>query len=71
VGGAVQILMRKASSESEIDAAFAMFVQRHAGAVVVDSDAYFTSRHEQLVALRRGMPSRRSMRGANTLSAAD
>jgi putative tryptophan/tyrosine transport system substrate-binding protein len=41
----------KASTESEIDAAFASLVQRQAGALVVSADPFFNSRREQLVAL--------------------
>jgi putative ABC transport system substrate-binding protein len=40
-----------ASSDSEIDAAFAALAQGHAGALVVQADPIFTSRREQLVAL--------------------
>jgi putative tryptophan/tyrosine transport system substrate-binding protein len=40
-----------ASSEREIDAAFASLVQGHAGALVVQADPFFTSRREYLVAL--------------------
>jgi putative ABC transport system substrate-binding protein len=47
----VQLYILKASTESEIDAAFASLVQRQAGALVVSSDAFFYSRREQLVAL--------------------
>jgi putative ABC transport system substrate-binding protein len=47
----VQLQILKASSESEIDAAFATLVQRHAGALIVSPDSFFTSQHEQLVAL--------------------
>ena len=47
----VQLHILKAGSESEIDAAFASLVQQHAGALVVDSDPFFSSRREQLVAL--------------------
>ena len=39
------------SSESEIDAAFATVVQRHASALVVGTDPFLSSRREQLVAL--------------------
>jgi len=48
-GAQLQIL--KAGSESEIDAAFATFVQLHAGALVVQADPLFGRRREQLVAL--------------------
>jgi putative ABC transport system substrate-binding protein len=47
----VQLHILKASSESEIDAAFATLVQVHAGALVVGADPFFNSRPEQLVAL--------------------
>ena len=47
----VQLLILKASTESEIDAAFATLVQLHAGALVVGNDPFFGSRREQLVAL--------------------
>jgi putative tryptophan/tyrosine transport system substrate-binding protein len=41
----------RASTESEIDAAFATLVQVQAGALVVGADPFFNSRREQLVAL--------------------
>jgi len=41
----------KATTEDEIDAAFATLVQLHAGALAVSSDAFFNSRREQLLAL--------------------
>ena len=47
----VQLHILKASTESEIDAAFASLVQRQAGALVVSSDPFFYGRREQLVAL--------------------
>ena len=47
----VQLQILKASTESEIDAAFATLVQLHAGALVVGADPFFDSRREQLVAL--------------------
>jgi putative ABC transport system substrate-binding protein len=47
----VQLLVLKAGSESEIDAAFAILVQEHAGALVIGADPFFGSRREQLVAL--------------------
>ena len=47
----VQLLILKAATESEIDAAFASVVQLQAGALIVSSDPFFASRREQLVAL--------------------
>jgi putative ABC transport system substrate-binding protein len=47
----VQLDILKASTESEIDVAFANLVQRHAGALVVGPDQFFNSRREQLVSL--------------------
>jgi putative ABC transport system substrate-binding protein len=46
-----QLQIVKAGTESEIDAAFATFVQLHAGALVVQADPLFGRRREQLVAL--------------------
>ncbi len=40
-----------ASTESEIDAAFATLVQRHADALVVSADPFFNSQRDQLVTL--------------------
>ena len=55
----LQLHVLKASSESEIDTAFASLVQLHAGALVVGADPFLSSRREQLVALasRRAVPS--------------
>ena len=47
----MQLHILKASSESEIDAAFASLVQRQAGALVVSADPFFFNRREQIVAL--------------------
>jgi putative ABC transport system substrate-binding protein len=47
----LQLPILKASSESEIDAAFASLVQLQADALVVVPDGFFGSRREQLVAL--------------------
>ena len=47
----VQLPILKAGSESEIDAAFATLAQRHADALLVGSDPFFSGRREQLVAL--------------------
>jgi putative ABC transport system substrate-binding protein len=47
----VKLAVLKAGTESEINAAFASLVQLQAGALVVDPDAFMTSRRERLVAL--------------------
>jgi putative ABC transport system substrate-binding protein len=47
----VQLQILKASTESEIDAAFASLAQLHAGALVIGGEPFFASRREQLVAL--------------------
>jgi putative ABC transport system substrate-binding protein len=47
----VQLRILKATSESEIDAAFATLVRLHAGALVVGADSFFVSRLDQLVML--------------------
>ena len=47
----VQLPILKARSESEIDAAFASLVQLQAGGLVVGTDPFFASQHEQLLAL--------------------
>jgi putative ABC transport system substrate-binding protein len=47
----VKLLVLKAGSEDEIDAAFASLVQLQAGALVVDPDSLFNAQREQLVAL--------------------
>jgi ABC-type uncharacterized transport system substrate-binding protein len=47
----VQLHILEASTESEIDAAFATLVRLPAGALVVGTDALFNSSREQLVAL--------------------
>jgi putative ABC transport system substrate-binding protein len=47
----VQLLILKASTESEIDAAFASLVQRQAGALLVSPNPFLASRREQIVAL--------------------
>ena len=55
----LQLHILKASSESEIDTAFASLVQLHAGALVVGADPFLSGRREQIVALasRRAVPS--------------
>ena len=47
----VQLPILSASTESEIDAAFATLVELHAGGLVIGDDVFFTSRREQFVAL--------------------
>ncbi len=47
----VQLPILKASTEGEIDAAFASFVQLHAGALLIGNDPFFNSRRKQLAAL--------------------
>jgi putative ABC transport system substrate-binding protein len=47
----VQLRILKASTESEIDTAFATLVQLQAGALVVGTDPFFYNRREHLVAL--------------------
>ena len=47
----MRLQLLKASSESEIDAAFATLVQLRADGLVIGDDVFFTSRREQLVAL--------------------
>jgi putative ABC transport system substrate-binding protein len=47
----VQLHILKASTDSQIDAAFTTLVQLHAGALVLPSDTFFNSRLDQLVAL--------------------
>jgi len=47
----VQLPILNAGSESEIDAAFASLVQLQAGGLVVGTDPFFASQHEQLLAL--------------------
>jgi putative ABC transport system substrate-binding protein len=46
-----QIRILGASSEHDLDAAFATLVQQHADALLVNNDAFFSSRHNQIVAL--------------------
>jgi len=52
------VVVIKASSESEIDAAFANLVQVQAGMMLVGADPFFTSRADQLakLALRHSVP---------------
>lgn len=47
----VQLLIVKATTEGEIDEAFAAMVKEGAGAVVIQADPFLHSRHAQLLAL--------------------
>jgi putative ABC transport system substrate-binding protein len=47
----VQLAILKASTESEIDAAFATLDQLHAGALIVVADPFLDGRQEQLITL--------------------
>ena len=47
----LQLPILKASTEEDIDAAFATLAQLHAGALLVGNDAFFLTRRDQLVAL--------------------
>jgi putative ABC transport system substrate-binding protein len=60
----VQLPILKASTESEIDAAFASLVELRAGGLLVGADPFFTSRREQIVALasRQAIPAIYSLR---------
>jgi ABC-type uncharacterized transport system substrate-binding protein len=59
-----QLVMLDASSEQDIDTAFATFVQRGIGALLVGSGPFFNSNREHLVALaaRHAVPSSYSLR---------
>ena len=50
-GRGVQLHILKAGTESEIDAAFALLVELHAGALLVGADPFFNRQREQLVTL--------------------
>jgi putative ABC transport system substrate-binding protein len=54
----VQLVILKAASQSEIDAAFTSLGQLRAGALIVGPDPFFDSQREQLVtlALRHAVP---------------
>ena len=45
-----QLSILNASTESEIDAAFATFVNVHADGLIIAADPFFDTRREQLVA---------------------
>jgi ABC-type uncharacterized transport system substrate-binding protein len=60
------LIILDASSDRDIDIAFATFVQRGAGALLVGSGAFFNSNRERLVALaaRHGLPASYTWREA-------
>ena len=47
----LDVVAINAGTENEIDTAFAVAVQKGAGAVYVGADAFFSIRHEQISAL--------------------
>jgi putative ABC transport system substrate-binding protein len=47
----LQLVVVRANTESGIESAFASLVQQHAAALLVEPDAFFLTRREQLVAL--------------------
>jgi putative ABC transport system substrate-binding protein len=53
-----QVQVVNASSEPEIDGAFAAFVQQRVNAIIITADAFFTARNDQVVALaaRNALP---------------
>jgi len=53
-----QVQVVDASSEPEIDGAFAAFVQQRVNAIIIFADAFFTARNDQVVALaaRNALP---------------
>ncbi len=67
VGQKIHVL--NASSESDIDAAFASLVQTHVGALLIGADPFFDSRRYQLVALaaRHAVPTIYSFSAAGGL----
>ena len=50
-GKGLQLLLPKASTEDEIDTAFASIAERHIGGIIVGDDPFFTNRRDQLVRL--------------------
>jgi putative ABC transport system substrate-binding protein len=56
----------KASTEGEIDAAFASLAKLQAGGLLVGGDPFFHSQREQLVALAARLPFRRSTTSENS-----
>jgi len=62
----VQLRVLRASTESEIDAAFTTLVQVQAGALVLGADPFFGQRRDQLVALAARHAFRRSLTGVDS-----
>jgi putative tryptophan/tyrosine transport system substrate-binding protein len=62
----LRLVLQSASSEADIDAAFANFVQQRVQAVMVGADQFFGTRHDQLVGLaaRHAMPATYYLREA-------
>ena len=60
----LKLVVMNASTEREIDVAFATFAQQRVGAVVIASDPFLFSRREQIVSLaaRQAMPTPGSVR---------
>jgi putative ABC transport system substrate-binding protein len=52
-GIGVQILVMRAVAESDFETVFANLAREQAGALLVNSDVFFTSRRDQIVALAR------------------
>src|SRR5262249_33590208 len=47
----LKLMIMNASTEREIDAAFATFAQQQVGAVIIGSNPFFTARREQIISL--------------------
>jgi ABC-type uncharacterized transport system substrate-binding protein len=62
----VRLVLQSASSEADIDAAFASFAQQRVHAVMVAADAFLGTRHDQLAGLaaRHAMPATYYLREA-------
>jgi ABC-type uncharacterized transport system substrate-binding protein len=62
----LRLVLQSASSEADIEAAFANFVQQRIQAVMVGTDQFFGTRHDQLVGLaaRHAMPATYYLREA-------
>jgi putative tryptophan/tyrosine transport system substrate-binding protein len=62
----LRLVIQSASSEADIDAAFANFVQQRVQGVMVGADQFFGTRHDQLVGLaaRHAMPATYYLREA-------